>query len=341
MLRKLFPILICTLALMALVVGCSDDDATTTGPTGGSGSPNFTEFGNLVEEIAPPIYDAPVTAPGEPDSMWTEGQYALLGKVFGDNEPMSLYTNVEALDEAITMLEEAYAVYDSLNIADDSSYSPDAGVTVITETLTVATTIPTAAQSVFGFTSIDLDRVFKGQFIDGSDTMQYHVGYKITATGETYLSWFSGVQPSESKHETNLYHAYLDLSDSSLQIHGVFYKEDAQETATWTYEIETIDDADFAYRMAWFSDIWGDTTGVGSVIGGGNRDTLFAMKYRQWSPADETEFDTLYALDQMFDSAYTYLGATIATGLNEYVVEDSMMTYSDQPRDFIPSPWAD
>ena len=341
MLRKLFPILICTLALMALVIGCSDDDTTPTSPSGGSGGLNFTEFGDLVQEIAPPIYDAPVTAPGDPDSMWTEGDYALLGKVFGEDEPMSLYSNIEALDQAIAMLEEAFGVYDSLNIADDSSYVPEAGVTVTTDSLTSITPIPVEAQSVFGFAAIDLDRVFKMQVISGSDTMQYHVGYKLTAINESYLSWFSGTNSSAGAHETNLYHASLDLTDSSLQIHGVFFKIDSQETATWAYEIQTIDESDFAYRMAWFSDMWGDTTGVGSVIGGGNSDTLFAMKYRQWSPANEVEYDTMYALDQMFDSAYTYLGSTIATGLNEFVVEDSMFTYSDQPTDYLPSPWAD
>ncbi|MBD3257210.1 hypothetical protein GF377_02160 [candidate division GN15 bacterium] len=338
MLRKIFPFVLCLVALTGFIIGCSDDgDDSPTGPGGGSNSHNFIEFEQLIEEIAPPVYSGPTAAPGDPDSIWTDGQYALLGKVFGETEPMSLYTNIEALDRAVEMLQSTFNAFDSMGISGDTSFTTDSGMTVETESLTTITGIPMNAQVALGLSGVMLDRVFKNTVVWQGDTMYYHIGYIITPLNEVYLSWYSS--DDGSARESNLYYASIDLADSSLDIRGVFYKEETEETASWAYRIETVDEADFAYKMAWYSDIWGDTTGVGSVIGGGNRDTLFAMRYRQWSPADASEYDTLYALEQMFDSAYTYLGTSIATGLEEHIVADSMLTYSSQPGDFIPSPW--
>ena len=64
--------------------------------------------------------------------------------------------------------------------------------------------------------------------------------------------------------------------------------------------------SDFAYRMSWFSDSPGlDETLLGCIIGGGNKDVEFAMKYRQYMPADSAVMDSACMYDQVFGPNYS------------------------------------
>ena len=90
---KYFHILtLFTLALvLAFALGCSDDDSNPTTSGSAWSEANFADFDQLVENIAPPVYEGPLAAPGD----WTTGEVPLLGKVLGDEEPMALYTNLD------------------------------------------------------------------------------------------------------------------------------------------------------------------------------------------------------------------------------------------------------
>ena len=343
MTSKRLPFVFCLLAFVitGLVVGCSSDDKSTT-PTGGGGTDvQFTEFTGLVEAIAPPVYALPIGSPMfAPDSIWTEGSYPLLGKVFGEDEPMSLYWNTSNLDDAIEILTEVVQQLADLGIEGDTSFTTG-GSTIQVMTPAGLTTIPTECQGIFGFSSIDIDKVYKMVFTDGDFTNTYHLGYTSTDSTETYLTYYSTPAAEGDTAESFLYHAFVNLTDSSIEIEGVFFKDYGNQTsARWGYAIQTVDDADFAYRMSWYADDMGETSGLGCIIGGGNKDVEFALKYRQYTPADAQDTDSLYRLDQMFDGDYGYVGTGIATGYEDFVDEQDIYTLEYMPTALISSPWA-
>ena len=70
----------------------------------------------MVQKVAPPVFVAPAAAPSDLVD-WNGGEYPLLGKVFGEDEPMSLYSNLANLDETIDMIEAVLQVDDSGHFA--------------------------------------------------------------------------------------------------------------------------------------------------------------------------------------------------------------------------------
>ncbi|RKX26457.1 MAG: hypothetical protein DRP45_03470 [Candidatus Zixiibacteriota bacterium] len=341
--RKLLVLLgLVTLATTLAFMGCSSDDPSTpTGNNNNNSSVTFTEFGGLVEQIAPPVYVGPQGAPqGALDSIWTDGSHPLLGKVFGEDEPMSLYSNVENLDDAIEMLTMMTQKMDSAGITGDTTVTIPEGGTVEIRTLASPTTIPTQCQSVMGFSAIDLDDLVRMVAVWQSDTMYYDIGYTLTDSTQTLLTYFAADQDA-SVTESFLYYAYVNLVDSTIDIRGVFFKDYGDYTsARWVYNIETVNESDFSYRMSWYSDDAGGSSLLGCVIGGGNKDDQFAMKYRQYYPADTAVVDSSYILDQMFNSSYEYLG-DISAGYETYVNEANIFTLEYQPTVLIQSPWAE
>lgn len=123
--------LICLVAAIIFVAaGCSEDSTTPVGDGdgGGGGDSNivgegidFAGFIDLVEEIAPPVYVAPVGAPsGESDSMWNTGDHPLLGKVFSEDEPMSLWANMNNLDNILSQISEMSGYIEDVENANDT-----------------------------------------------------------------------------------------------------------------------------------------------------------------------------------------------------------------------------
>ena len=346
--KRLITAALLLISIIALgFVGCSDDDSTnpTSNNTNNTGGDHFdvtfTQFTGIVEEVAPPVYQAPAGAPqGEWDSMWTDGSYPLLGKVFGEDEPMSLYWNLEQLDDAIIMLDEIADKLDSMGVTGDTLIAVPGGGQVDYREMTTATSIPTDAQDVMGFSSLDLDNVFLFDFTDGTDTGHYHLGYTATDTTQTYLTWFSAEwSANPGVVESFLYYAHVNLTDSTVDIKGAFYKDYGNQTsARWVYDIVTAENANFDYRMSWFSDESPEFSLLGCVLGGGNKDTQFALKYRQFSPADTTVMDSTFLLEQMFNADYDYLGE-ITTAYEDYVDEADIFTLDYVPTALIPSPW--
>ncbi len=342
MIRIFGCLMVCALLFVA---GCSDDQNSVTGTTDNQGTTDFANFGELVTLIAPPVYTAPANTPsGQYDSMWTDGSYPLLGKVFGNSEPMSLYSNIENLDHAISVLASVQQMMiDSTGtIVTDTiieSYDSTTNIANVVEvqTLVSNTAIPTQAQNIMGFTSVQLDNLVKMGYSIPGYSNNYHIGYAVNDSSETYLTWFT---KQDSLTESFLYYAFVNKLDSSIDVRGVFYKVESNgKPASWVYNIKTVDSSDFSYRMSWYADFSPDFTMLGCIIGGGNKDDLFALRYRPYNPADAQVVDSMFMLDQTFDSQYNYIGTGIAAGFESMVNEADMFKYGSMPTALIPSPW--
>ncbi len=324
---------IALLASVLMLVGCSSDDATNpTGTTGdNTSSVSFTPFTDLVEDIAPPVFVGASLSPV--DSMWNTGDYSLLGKVFGQDEPMSLYSNLEELDNAIELINELLKVDDSGNYLADSSW-------VVISNLTLPTTIPVGAQVVFGFTEIDVDDLVKFSPPTYSD-MEYHIGFTLTDTTQSVLTYFTAPTFDGEGTESFIYYAYANLVDSSVEIKGVFFKDYGNSTsARWVYDIGSVNESDFAYRMSWFSDEMQTFSLLGCIIGGGNKDTEFALRYREYNPADSADYTAESELQQVFGPNYGE-GTGLISTYADYLNESLIFTYSSMPDTLLPSPWAE
>jgi len=322
--------------IILTMLGCSSSDDSSSNPIGNNDdnyvTVNFTEMTAMVKKAAPPVFTAPVAAPADLED-WSGGDYPLLSKVFGEDEPMSLYSNLTNLDEIIDMIEQVLQVDDSGNYLADTTYA------TITN-LSVPTIISDAAADVFEFTSIDLDMLVSFTPPENGQAV-YDFGFTLNDSTQTVLTFYSGPSYGQSGTvESFLYYAQASLIDSTVIIKGIFFKDYGDQTsARWVYDIQTTIDTTFSYRMSWYADNFGDSSGLGCIIGGGNKSTEFAMKYRQFRPADSPTFDDYYNFDQMFGPNYSDLGTSISASYDDYTDENSIFTLSDMPTVLLTSPF--
>ena len=89
--------LFAVLALTALM-SCSDDDAVTPDTTQDPGTTEsvigdltFNDYGADARQVLPPVY---TSSAAKDVDMWHDGDYSLLGKVFSEDEPMSIHANI-------------------------------------------------------------------------------------------------------------------------------------------------------------------------------------------------------------------------------------------------------
>ncbi|MCP4633468.1 MAG: hypothetical protein GY855_11125 [candidate division Zixibacteria bacterium] len=101
--------------------------------------------------------------------------------------------------------------------------------------------------------------------------------------------------------------------------------------------------------MAWYSDELPDNgTLLGCIIGGGDKEEEFVLRYRQYQPADSSAFDPYYQNDQVFGPNYSDEGQSFSTTYETlydlslmYEFEDlhtGLLTSPINPADLI-SPW--
>ncbi len=345
--KSLICIFVVFIALaFVFFAGCSDDSPTTSAGDGENGGTilNFdlSLYTALVEEIAPPVYTSPVGKTAVLDSVWFAGDYPLLGKVFSDEEPMSLYWNLERLDAIISEINTALAqdsVFDEDSSGADTN-SNEFGWYEIIE-LSMPTTIPTECAEVFGFTSLDLDYVIKMHSAEDSNFAS-HAGFKVDSSEEQFLTYFKNENPAEygGGTETFVYYAYRNLNTDSINIMGVFYKlyPDSTTSARWVYDIKSVEDSLFDYRMSWFSDEL-ETSLLGCIIGGGNKDQSFALKYNQYMPADAESSDPEQNTSGAFNSDYSE-ATDFATEYADFLHPSRYFTFDYIPTGYLPSPWA-
>ena len=320
-------------ACVLFAIGCSNDDGSgPTGPGGTGGAVIFADYLQLVEEVAPPVYTAPAVAPTAIDSLWDSGDYPLLGKVFSSDEPMSLYSNVSAFDMFVDEFEDLIMVDDSGEyLLADSSW-------MNIHDLTEPVSLPTQLQPVFG-QSVDLDQYITAVFPDAPAGQQLHMGFQKTDLTETILVWMTMPPESDpSGSETNYYFGRYYPADSTFVIKGATVKHFSSDTASWIYDISSTADGNFQYRMSWFSTEIPDGTLLGTIVGGGDAGAEFALKYRQWIPADTADYDTLHASEQVFGPNYSE-GTGLISAYDTYLDDALIITYLETPRAPLPSPF--
>jgi hypothetical protein len=323
-----------------MAAGCGDDN-TTTAPTHGSGLDiTLSTYSALVRAIAPPVYTNASASQALAFSDWTSGDYPLLGKVFGENEPMSLYWNIDRLD---MLVENINMVLDSGSgsfgyTGDDGTYHVSASI----DTLTAPTAIPTECQPVLGTASVDLDYKVDFAFTEVEGLVN-QAGFKVTDTSETFLTYFKAPQTDDSSHpntqESLVFFAQRDLATGAVDIKGVFLKDYGDQTkAIWVYDFQAAQDSSFTYRMSWYDDDFGGESAVACIIGGGNKTTQFALKFRQFRPATSQDYDPDNSYDQLFGPNYADLGTTLASSWDSITNLDNLFTYEDLPTSLLANP---
>ncbi len=333
--RLLTISLFCLTVFAAMMMfGCSD---TTTGPGGNWTDVDFPNYEEIVEEIAPPPYTAPLAKVGALDSMWT-GTY--LKKVFSMDESMSLYSNLDVFETEIENFEQYILYNDSTG-----EYMADTnGTDFITfSNLSSAVTFPTDIQAIMG-TSIDVDYLLVMNNPDAEEGEAYHVGFTMTDTLQTVVI-YNRINESAAITTTFCYWAKFDPVDSTIEMRGVTYKETTGvRSDRWAYIIHSNELDEFGYRMGWYADPEDQLTETlfGTIIGGGDRNDEFALTLREYVPADSTDYS--YGMQQVFtlDGTAYAEGTSLITdaSFTDYLDEANYFEYADMPTALFASPFA-
>lgn len=320
--------LILIMGLAILVASCGGDDSST-GSSGSYRAVNFADYDALITEIAPPQYSGPSATPGDIDPDWNTGSNPLLGKVFSEDEPMSLYWNLAYFEDQTSEIEQLLQV-------DDSTGEYLAGNMITVTTLTSPVTIPSAASGVLG-TSVSVGTLIEADFEGMPAGTINQLAFNQDSTQETILSYF--YYPSTDETESSIFYATHNLADSSVTMKAVFVKLESDGSRhSWVYDIHSVNEDDFAYRMSWYAPDFGDTSGLGCIVGGGNRDTEFALRYRQYRPAESSTYDSIYILDQVFTSSYGE-GTSLLSSYSAFISESLIFGYSHHPQALLESPF--
>ncbi len=324
--NHLAPIIV-IMGLTILLASCGSDDSTSS--TGSYSAVRFGDYDALITEIAPPQYSGPSAAPGDIDPGWNSGSNPLLGKVFSEHEPMSLYWNLDYFEDKVSEIEQLLQV-------DDSTGEYLAGNMITVTTLTSPVTIPSAASGVIG-SSVSVGTLIEADF-EGMPTGTINqLAFSQDSTQETILSYF--YYPSTDATESSIFFATHNLADSSVAMKAVFVKLQSDGSRhSWVYDIHSVNDNDFAYRMSWYAPDFGDTSGLGCIVGGGNRNTEFALRYRQFRPAESSTYDSISLLDQVFTPDYGE-GTGLLSSYSVFVDESLIFDYSYHPQTLLVSPF--
>ncbi len=143
---------------------------------------------------------------------------------------------------------------------------------------------------------------------------------------------------------SSAYYFYYKPVYDSIVMKGVFYKDYGTTPATsarWVYDIHSVGESDFAYRMSWYADPQGELTEtmLGCIIGGGDKDVEFALSYREYCPADSADHFEEMSLQQVFGPNFIE-GTGLLSSYADYLDESLFFTYDDMPGAFLTSPWA-
>jgi hypothetical protein len=334
-LRKLADLFL--VGILALTISfCSSGD-NSTGP-GSTRNIDFENYDDLVKDILPDAYVTAQTsganrAPFEIDPLWNEGEESILNKVLGEDHSQSVFYYLEQFDMTINDLEGLLQVDDSGNLYADTSW-------MRLYDLSSPTTVPTEAQPVIGAT-VDVEHWIDVEFEGDPEGKINHIGFTQNADEEIillYNYWPLGQFSAEG--ESWIFYARYDKSDSSIVMKGMDFKDEGGGvSARNVFDVQTVNRSDFAYRMSWFSNEDPEMESLlGCIVGGGNKDTEFALRYRQFMPADAEAPDSTYLLEQVFNADYSE-SASLITSYDDFIDEDLIFRYEDMPTQHLPSPW--
>jgi len=106
----------------------------------------------------------------------------------------------------------------------------------------------------------------------------------------------------------------------------------------YAFNISSESNSDFSYRNSWYSNGSGTIDFLHTIVGGGNKESEFALRYRCFSPADTTVADSAHMSDQLFGPNYTE-GTGLLTDYNDYIDEDLIFGYDLIPMEMLTDPW--
>lgn len=323
MLKRTSCIIAITVTIAFFLFGCGGSDNPTS--SSGSTSASFRSYEQYVRDIAPPEYTSPSLAPGAYGD-WTTGEYPLLSKVFSEDEPMSLYSNTETLDNLIEELN--YHVGKN----EDGEFEPlegkDSSMTLTK--LTSNLPIPATLQSLFQASSVDLDYLIELEY-DDNPQEEVKIGFTQSGGTEELLLYHKTL--FGSKTTSHLFYAFVDTTTDSIMIIGavcdVQTSNPSVVTGKWSYRITKIGESDFDYQMAWSDD---EIDFMGRIIGGGNKDVEFALRYQGFDPS--TAVEPHEDMSQLFGPNYADEG-TLTTGYDYYISTERFLSLSDIPTSLI------
>lgn len=213
-----------------------------------------------------------------------------------------------------------------------------------TATVTVLdgpTTIPASAQAVIG-TTVDVACLISVA-VEEMPAGLIRIGMTLNDTTQTIFQWDEGTSGDDA--QSRLYYANLDPTDSSFIFKGLGFCEHPVSAEwpngdrfCWAYNITSEANSDFSYRMSYFSNGTPGMTLLNCFLGGGNKDTEFALKYRTFSPADTSVCDSVWMKDQVFGPNYSE-GTGLITDYATYLDDGLMFPYETVPQAMIPNPW--
>jgi hypothetical protein len=348
---KVFSLFFGLFCALAFVAGCSDDSTTQPTPTQQSYPIDLVDVAGIIEQAAPPAYDGPVGAPAEIDTMWYAGQSPLLEKVFSSHEPMALHSNIEEFKMSYSILTHTIRVnqngavilgtYVDSHLVDMGDDNIMMHYTAIVTALDGTTPMPAAVQEVMGM-GVDVDYLVDVTVTEMPGS-QVFIGMRLTDTVQRICQWDEGT--SDDDEQTRIVYASLDPSDSSFVFKGVGYCQHPVndqwpngDLFCWAYSITADANSDFSYRMSYFSNGTPGMTFLHCFLGGGNKDTEFALRYRMFSPADTNVCDSIWMSDQVFGPDYSE-GAGLLSAYEEYLDEELLFLYDAVPAAMIPNPW--
>lgn len=328
--------------LLVLAVGCSDKK--TTNPTIAPQPLKIAAIDSLIRRVAPPEYIAPVGSPMILDSVWLYGSHPLLSSVFGNVDPQTLYANIGKFKMNIDICSHFLrvdadgipvtgTVGDSVHIETMPGDSVWFHATGTVTKLNAAVTIPAAAEPIIG-PSVGLDYLLSLQLAE-VPTAGYYLALKLTDSSQTFLQFFAD---SGAKGETQMVYLNLKMSDSTFDFRGTGHCIQAPQGQSvdssrfsWGYNITSSANANFAYRMAYTSNGWQGINQMFKYLGGGNKNTEFALRYRAYIPADTAACDSLHMYDAVFGPNYTE-GTGLISSYNSYLSESLFYPYEAIPQ---------
>lgn len=338
--------------LLLMMTGCSNDEKTTNSQTDDQAS--HLELANLdvlVAAVAPPEFTAPEGVPASNDSMeiWTSGDYPLLEKVFGSRDNQALYRNINDFQRNLDILTMVVPVNEDGEIVageftDSAMVEIDGDSVMVHYTATItalseATAIPAPYQTILG-ESIDVDYLVT-MAVDAVNGRDIQFGLTVNDSVQSLLQYEHGTGDID-QDESSLIYATIDLNDSTFVFKGVgrvAYVND--DLFTYGYNMTSASTSDFAYRMSWFArESQMPQSLLGCMVGGGNKDVEFALKYRQFMPADTSVIDSVCMYDQLFGPNYSE-GSGLISDYADYLDDGLIYTYDAIPMEQIVSPWAE
>eukprot|EP00828_Plagiopyla_frontata_P038981 TRINITY_DN51161_c0_g1_i1.p2 TRINITY_DN51161_c0_g1~~TRINITY_DN51161_c0_g1_i1.p2 ORF type:complete len:195 (-),score=70.07 TRINITY_DN51161_c0_g1_i1:18-602(-) len=125
--KRLIMLALALVAVLALIA-CSSSDSDSDNPTdpqnpGDSvfAGMQFNDFGADARRVLPPVYQSGKSIDFD---IWRDGDYALLGKVFSQDEPMSIHRNIDDHDMIMQEIDMMIQMVDSY-VTENDGVLPD------------------------------------------------------------------------------------------------------------------------------------------------------------------------------------------------------------------------